>query len=78
MGRITTHLPMSPCPQCRQQTVQALEGINAYAHVSYYRCRTCGHVWAIDRRHPALPIHVTDPSGVIPPDRAERPETHRE
>jgi hypothetical protein len=39
-----------------------LESASEYAHVWYYRCDLCGHVWNVPKNDPnAAPRPVTDP-----------------
>ena len=42
-------MPIRPCPACGAKTPQLLEEPSNYASVWYFRCDTCGHVWAIEK-----------------------------
>jgi uncharacterized Zn finger protein len=41
-------MPHRKCPQCEQQG-RLLEAASQDAWVMYYRCDSCGHVWAYDK-----------------------------
>lgn len=51
-----------PCPECNRPDGRPAEFVNHYAHVIYFRCAECGHVWHIPK--PGTPGVVTD---VTPP-----------
>jgi len=55
-------MPVRPCPQCRNPTARLLESASEHAHVWYYRCEKCGHVWNVPKNDPdATPRPVTPP-----------------
>jgi DNA-directed RNA polymerase subunit RPC12/RpoP len=37
------------CSRCSTETGLLLESISLHSLADYYRCRTCGHVWVVDR-----------------------------
>src|SRR5215510_11262685 len=44
-------VPISFCPECGHLG-RFLAEASKIAHVNYYRCDECWHVWALDREHP--------------------------
>jgi ssDNA-binding Zn-finger/Zn-ribbon topoisomerase 1 len=55
-------MPHRICPKC-QRKGDLLEGASKDAHVDYYRCPICGHVWAHQKGNAdAPPKDVTERS----------------
>jgi uncharacterized Zn finger protein len=48
-------MPIRPCPECGEKTPRVLD-MSATAHVNYYRCSACGHVWTTPKDDPDGPI----------------------
>ena len=51
-------LAFRTCPDCGRRArllVDALVDASTFAIVDYYRCDSCGEVWACDRDEPRLP-----------------------
>jgi len=66
MAPVLKVMPIRPCPQCQTQTARVLDAASALAHVWYYRCDACGHVWNVPKTNPDGPIvHVTVPPNDI-------------
>ena len=42
-------MPIQPCPECQTRAVRWLEASSQEAHVNYYRCEQCGHVWTLSK-----------------------------
>jgi uncharacterized Zn finger protein len=40
------------CPQCLEIAGQPIKSLNAFAHVTYWRCAKCGHVWVTTKHEP--------------------------
>jgi Zn ribbon nucleic-acid-binding protein len=38
-----------PCPNCKRVDGAHLPEASKYAHVEYFRCNTCGHVWQVPK-----------------------------
>ena len=51
-------LPGIPCPECKRPHGQPAEFVNHYAHVMYFRCAECGHVWHVPK--PGMAGQATD------------------
>ena len=47
------------CPACDLAKTLFLEGPSTDAHVYYFRCPRCGHVWTTDRDNAGFIRHVT-------------------
>ena len=56
-------MPNQPCPVCGQSTVKDLEATNRIAHVNYYSCAVCYHIWTTDRHTGEFLRHITPPPG---------------
>jgi hypothetical protein len=57
-------LPVT-CPQCLQVKGCRMEDVSNIAHVDYYRCADCGHVWTTPKAmqyRPLLDIPVRRPA----------------
>ena len=52
-------MPIQPCPACAQQPPRHLDETSKEAHVNYYRCNSCGHIWTIHKQDPSRVTHVT-------------------
>ncbi len=51
---------IQPCPECRTLTARLLDNISNDAHVNYYRCQACGHVWTLPKGEmDAVPTAIT-------------------
>ena len=37
------------CPVCQSRDVNCLTSVSANAHVDYFRCEACCHVWSLPR-----------------------------
>ena len=59
-------------PACSAQTPRHLHLTSDMAHVNYYRCETCGHIWTINKHDPSKVTHVTPL-----PDVSLRPKPDR-
>ena len=44
-------MPERLCPKCNQ-SARLLTDVSAYAHVNYFRCDRCGHVWSQGKDDP--------------------------
>lgn len=51
-------MPILSCPNCTAGTMRML-GDQHFAHVNYYRCGECGHVWTTDKKTNEIVSHVT-------------------
>ena len=61
-----------PCPHCRNPAAQLLDHSSAHAHVWYFRCSACGHVFAVHRNNPSgTPWTVARGSGPESPDQGD-------
>jgi hypothetical protein len=60
---VVLQLPQTcPCPNCSASGNHWLRQISREAHVNYFRCCTCGHVWVFPKRGvPGEPLDVTAP-----------------
>ena len=38
-----------PCPACAATATDCLTNLSQSAHVDYFRCQLCGHVWNLPR-----------------------------
>ncbi len=57
-------MPVRPCPSCGVETPRKLDAVSDHAHVNYYRCPACGHVWTTTKDGAVILSHVTvAPSG---------------
>jgi rubredoxin len=52
-------MPTLICPRCEAETARALDYPSSFAHVNYYRCSQCGHVWTTPKSDPTNITHVT-------------------
>ena len=43
-----------PCPVC-ERSARWLDAASQDAHVDYYRCDGCGHVWNVPKGQPDAP-----------------------
>jgi len=41
--------PEPCCPNCRSRDARWLQHTSQDAHVDYYLCGECSHVWAVDK-----------------------------
>jgi formate dehydrogenase maturation protein FdhE len=39
----------SICPACESRDVHCLTSVSKMAHVDYFRCQSCAHVWSLAR-----------------------------
>jgi uncharacterized Zn finger protein len=51
-------VPVLACPNCGALTPRELSGSDL-AHVNYYRCGECAHVWTTDKKTHEILTHVT-------------------
>ena len=54
-------MPVQPCPVCHRPTTRTLDATNKIAHVNYYTCEGCHHVWTTDRQTGEFLRHITPP-----------------
>ena len=47
------------CPVCLVPTPRLLEASSEIAHVNYYRCPKCAHVWTVAKDDPTRLTHIT-------------------
>ena len=52
-------MPVQPCPACSKPTPRRLDHTSEYAHVNYYRCEGCSHIWTTSKKDGSLVTHVT-------------------
>jgi hypothetical protein len=52
-------MPIQPCPNCGRQVARRLESSSQWAHVNYYICEHCGHIWTISKDASGRVTHVT-------------------
>jgi len=53
-------MPYHDCPRCFVKTGRHLTASSENSSVNYYRCDSCGHVWAIEKdARKAKPHDVT-------------------
>jgi len=53
-------MPTQPCLACQSLAVRWLETVSGEAHVNYYRCERCGHVWTLPKgQGDAAPTAIT-------------------
>jgi uncharacterized Zn finger protein len=52
-------MPIQPCPACGQQTPRHLHETSKIAHVNYFRCDSCGHIWTTSKQDGSLVNHIT-------------------
>ena len=53
-------MPIQPCPECRTLAARLLEAVSNDAHVNYYRCEKCGHVFTLPKGEVgAVPTAIT-------------------
>ena len=57
-------MPVQPCPACARLTTRHLDFTSQYAHVNYYQCEGCKHIWTTSKKDGALLTHVTP----LPPE----------
>ena len=57
------------CPNCQKRAGQDLELTNRYAHVNYYRCEACRHIWNVSGNDEPRVQHVTP---IRPPRHGDR------
>jgi uncharacterized Zn finger protein len=51
-----------PCPECKRPLGSLLPHVSQTAHVVYFRCESCGHVWNVPKwGNPGEPQDVTIP-----------------
>ena len=63
-------MPVQPCPACGATTPRHLHETSYMAHVNYYVCQTCHHIWTVDEQDPSKVTHVTPlPETKKPPYR---------
>jgi hypothetical protein len=62
-------MPTLICPRCHTETARSLEYPSQFAHVNYYRCANCAHVWTTPKDDPTRITHVTPPHLGKPPNR---------
>jgi hypothetical protein len=60
-------MSVRPCPNCLYPAARYLEGPSADAHVRYYRCEPCGHVFVVPNENPDGPPRTIAP-GKKPPN----------
>ena len=65
-------IPIQPCPVCRRPTTKTLDATNQYAHVNYYTCEGCRHVWTTDKQTGAFLRHITPPPPGIEPQAPKK------
>jgi hypothetical protein len=53
----TDYLP--PCPACDRPEARRLDAASEWAHVTYYICDLCSHVWTTDKESGHIVAHVT-------------------
>jgi len=57
---------MAPCLHCQRASLRLLPHSSAGAHVHYYRCEECGHVFHVPHDAPNGPrTDVTAPAGAL-------------
>ena len=56
-----------PCPSCGKSEARHLDGVSQDATVDFFDCRTCHHLWAVDKRDPSKVRHLTP----LPPVRPD-------
>ena len=54
-------MSIRPCPYCRNPAPRLLAHSSADAHVWYFRCEPCGHVFAVRRDNPEAPAWTVVP-----------------
>ncbi|MEP7305976.1 MAG: hypothetical protein ABJA98_10705 [Acidobacteriota bacterium] len=62
MAQNTSATPGSiqPCAECRSLAIRWLDSRSQDAHVNYYRCERCGHVWTLPKGETdLLPTNIT-------------------
>lgn len=59
--------PLTPCPSCAATTVEALSQSSETTYVDYLRCRTCGHVWTVEKGSDVVFRHITPLARRRPP-----------
>jgi len=52
-------MPVEPCTACGQQTSRQLRETSNDVVVNYYSCRSCGHIWAVNKQNPSITTNVT-------------------
>ena len=52
-------MPVQPCPACARPTTRHLDFTSQYAHVNYYQCHGCGHIWTTSKKDGSIVSHVT-------------------
>ena len=46
----TTFVAAHSCPDCETSGSFHLDAVSREAHVEYYRCKVCGHVWHVPKQ----------------------------
>ena len=53
-------MPIQPCIECQSLAIRWLDALSKDAHVNYYRCERCGHVWTLPKGETdVVPVAVT-------------------
>ena len=52
-------MPSTVCPICQHLGPSLLPTLSREAHVDYFRCEECGHVWTVSKDGKKLVSHVT-------------------
>jgi hypothetical protein len=52
-------MPDQECPNCHATVARELKPPSDFAHVNYYRCERCGHVWTTTKDGARIVHHVT-------------------
>ena len=52
-------LPEHRCPNCQSEDARWLKNTSQDAHVNYYLCGECSHVWAVDKAAEHMMRNVT-------------------
>jgi hypothetical protein len=47
-----------PCTKCGSLDTVCIETISSVSWVDYHRCKTCGHVWSIERGPGEVPCEA--------------------
>lgn len=62
-------MPIQPCPNCGFQVPRKIDVLSNWAHVNYYDCPNCKHIWTISKDGTGRITHVTPL-----PDKPPQPE----
>jgi len=57
--KLSVSMPIRTCPACNCPKPRFLAECSEDALVNYYRCSTCGHVWATTKDDTVIVRHVT-------------------